>query len=113
MHTPRGVPPKKLLRQHFCFAPHACCSVCCLLHAYKLQNVTCYLAFCCCCCCLVFLAVELTYNYGVDSYDIGEGFGHFGVALPGQQYRLYGQYRQYSSTGSTAVPEHNTVAICP
>jgi hypothetical protein len=27
-------------------------------------------------------AVELTYNYGVDSYDIGEGFGHFGVALP-------------------------------
>jgi lactoylglutathione lyase len=24
----------------------------------------------------------LTYNYGVDSYDIGEGFGHFGVALP-------------------------------
>jgi hypothetical protein len=28
-------------------------------------------------------AVELTYNYGVDSYDIGEGFGHFGVALPG------------------------------
>jgi lactoylglutathione lyase len=27
-------------------------------------------------------AVELTYNYGVDSYDLGEGFGHFGVALP-------------------------------
>lgn len=25
-------------------------------------------------------AVELTYNYGVTSYDIGEGFGHFGVA---------------------------------
>lgn len=25
-------------------------------------------------------AVELTYNYGVDSYDIGEGFGHFGIA---------------------------------
>ncbi|GBF92785.1 hypothetical protein Rsub_05404 [Raphidocelis subcapitata] len=27
-------------------------------------------------------ALELTYNYGVDSYDIGEGFGHFGVAAP-------------------------------
>eukprot|EP00877_Chromochloris_zofingiensis_P005126 jgi/Chrzof1/14614/Cz09g09150.t1 len=27
-------------------------------------------------------ALELTYNYGVDSYDLGEGFGHFGVALP-------------------------------
>ncbi|KAH1244994.1 putative lactoylglutathione lyase, chloroplastic [Glycine max] len=24
--------------------------------------------------------VELTYNYGVDNYDIGSGFGHFGVA---------------------------------
>jgi len=32
--------------------------------------------------CSVLLVVELTYNYGVDSYDIGEGFGHFGVALP-------------------------------
>ncbi|XP_014501829.1 probable lactoylglutathione lyase, chloroplastic [Vigna radiata var. radiata] len=25
--------------------------------------------------------VELTYNYGVDNYDIGSGFGHFGVAV--------------------------------
>mmetsp|Transcript_4686 Transcript_4686/g.29542 ORF Transcript_4686/g.29542 Transcript_4686/m.29542 type:complete len:343 (-) Transcript_4686:423-1451(-) len=25
-------------------------------------------------------AMELTYNYGVDSYDLGTGFGHFGVA---------------------------------
>ncbi|PSC76770.1 putative lactoylglutathione chloroplast isoform A [Micractinium conductrix] len=25
-------------------------------------------------------AMELTYNYGVDSYDLGEGFGHFGIA---------------------------------
>ncbi|XP_021745480.1 putative lactoylglutathione lyase [Chenopodium quinoa] len=25
--------------------------------------------------------VELTYNYGVDKYDIGAGFGHFGVAV--------------------------------
>lgn len=24
--------------------------------------------------------VELTYNYGVDSYDIGTGFGHFAIA---------------------------------
>lgn len=27
-------------------------------------------------------ALELTYNYGVDSYDIGDGFGHFGLAIP-------------------------------
>ncbi|KAE9452303.1 hypothetical protein C3L33_15793, partial [Rhododendron williamsianum] len=26
-------------------------------------------------------AIELTYNYGVDKYDIGTGFGHFGVAV--------------------------------
>uniref|UniRef100_A0A0D3F3N1 lactoylglutathione lyase n=2 Tax=Oryza TaxID=4527 RepID=A0A0D3F3N1_9ORYZ len=25
--------------------------------------------------------VELTYNYGVDKYDIGAGFGHFGIAV--------------------------------
>ncbi|MCO5593698.1 hypothetical protein L7F22_047715 [Adiantum nelumboides] len=25
--------------------------------------------------------VELTYNYGIDKYDIGTGFGHFGVAI--------------------------------
>ncbi|KAG0491097.1 hypothetical protein HPP92_007960 [Vanilla planifolia] len=24
---------------------------------------------------------ELTYNYGVDKYDLGTGFGHFGVAV--------------------------------
>ncbi|KAL0330347.1 UNVERIFIED_CONTAM: putative lactoylglutathione lyase, chloroplastic [Sesamum radiatum] len=26
-------------------------------------------------------AMELTYNYGVDRYDIGTGFGHFGIAV--------------------------------
>uniref|UniRef100_A0A804Q124 Lactoylglutathione lyase n=1 Tax=Zea mays TaxID=4577 RepID=A0A804Q124_MAIZE len=25
--------------------------------------------------------VELTYNYGVESYNIGTGFGHFGIAV--------------------------------
>ncbi|XP_031256626.1 probable lactoylglutathione lyase, chloroplastic isoform X2 [Pistacia vera] len=25
--------------------------------------------------------VELTYNYGIDKYDIGTGFGHFGIAV--------------------------------
>ncbi|CAH8383108.1 unnamed protein product [Eruca vesicaria subsp. sativa] len=25
--------------------------------------------------------IELTYNYGVDKYDIGAGFGHFGIAV--------------------------------
>lgn len=26
--------------------------------------------------------VELTYNYGVDNYDLGEGFGHFAIYTP-------------------------------
>ncbi|HPG60446.1 MAG TPA: lactoylglutathione lyase [Casimicrobium sp.] len=26
--------------------------------------------------------VELTYNYGVESYDIGTGFGHLAIAVP-------------------------------
>jgi len=25
--------------------------------------------------------IELTYNYGVDQYNIGSGFGHFGIAV--------------------------------
>lgn len=28
-----------------------------------------------------YFSLELTYNYGVSSYDIGSGFGHFGVAV--------------------------------
>ncbi|KAK9836940.1 hypothetical protein WJX81_001344 [Elliptochloris bilobata] len=27
-------------------------------------------------------ALELTYNYGKDSYDLGTGFGHFALAVP-------------------------------
>ncbi|GAA0140632.1 lyase [Lithospermum erythrorhizon] len=27
------------------------------------------------------LAIELTYNYGVDKYDIGSGFGYFGIGV--------------------------------
>lgn len=26
--------------------------------------------------------LELTYNYGVESYDIGTGFGHLAIGLP-------------------------------
>ncbi|KAL2321306.1 hypothetical protein Fmac_030275 [Flemingia macrophylla] len=26
-------------------------------------------------------AIELTYNYGIDKYDMGDGFGHFGLAV--------------------------------
>ncbi|XP_050370127.1 lactoylglutathione lyase GLX1 [Argentina anserina] len=36
--------------------------------------------------------VELTYNYGVTSYDIGTGFGHFAIATP-DVYKLVGDIR--------------------
>ncbi|GLT83291.1 hypothetical protein SLE2022_015880 [Rubroshorea leprosula] len=36
--------------------------------------------------------VELTYNYGVTSYDIGTGFGHFAIATPGV-YKLVEEIR--------------------
>lgn len=26
--------------------------------------------------------IELTYNYGVESYDVGTGFGHVAIAVP-------------------------------
>ncbi len=29
-----------------------------------------------------YFSLELTYNYGVDSYDIGTQFGHFALAVP-------------------------------
>lgn len=28
-----------------------------------------------------YFSLEVTYNYGVESYDIGSGFGHFGIAV--------------------------------
>ncbi|KAI7978803.1 hypothetical protein LOK49_Contig770G00001 [Camellia lanceoleosa] len=32
--------------------------------------------------------IELTYNYGVDNYDIGTGFGHFGIAVEDVEFLL-------------------------
>ncbi|KAG0615658.1 hypothetical protein M758_5G058200 [Ceratodon purpureus] len=34
------------------------------------------------------LAVELTYNYGVTKYDLGNGLNHFGLAVPNVQATL-------------------------
>jgi len=42
-------------------------------------------------------ALELTFNYGVDSYDLGEGFGHFGVAVP-DVYKVAEQIKQGGGT---------------
>ncbi|WIA43753.1 hypothetical protein OEZ86_010179 [Tetradesmus obliquus] len=50
-------------------------------------------------------AIELTYNYGVDSYDIGEGFGHFGVALPD----VYAAADKIKAAGGTITREAGPV----
>ncbi|KAK4588367.1 hypothetical protein RGQ29_019374 [Quercus rubra] len=39
--------------------------------------------------------VELTYNYGVSSYDIGTGFGHFAISTP-DVYKLVEDIRAKS-----------------
>ncbi|GLT52646.1 hypothetical protein SLA2020_259740 [Shorea laevis] len=41
--------------------------------------------------------VELTYNYGVTSYDIGTGFGHFAIATP-DVYKLAEDIRAKGGT---------------
>lgn len=43
-------------------------------------------------------ALELTENFGVDSYDIGEGFGHFGVAIAPPQ-KVYDTCEAVKSKG--------------
>ncbi|PNY07199.1 lactoylglutathione lyase-like protein [Trifolium pratense] len=34
--------------------------------------------------------IELTYNYGVDKYDIGTAFGHFGIAVDDVSFSDFG-----------------------
>ena len=29
-----------------------------------------------------YFSLELTYNYGKESYDLGSGFGHFALGVP-------------------------------
>ncbi|KAH7545732.1 hypothetical protein FEM48_Zijuj01G0124900 [Ziziphus jujuba var. spinosa] len=49
--------------------------------------------------------VELTYNYGVSSYDIGTGFGHFAIATP-DVYKLVEHIR---ANGGKVTREPGTV----
>ena len=44
--------------------------------------------------------VELTYNYGVDSYPLGDGFGHFGLAVND----VYKTAESIQSSGEFIVP---------
>ncbi len=44
-------------------------------------------------------ALELTYNYGVDSYDLGTGFGHFALA----SNDVYGMVDSIKKSGDPAA----------
>ncbi|GMH46034.1 hypothetical protein BSKO_13998 [Bryopsis sp. KO-2023] len=50
-------------------------------------------------------AVELTYNYGKDSYDLGEGFGHFGITSPD----VYKTCEAIKAAGGTVTREAGPV----
>src|SRR5208283_1221578 len=39
--------------------------------------------------------IELTYNYGVEKYEIGNGFGHLAVGMPD----IYGACEKLRATG--------------
>ncbi|CAL5199533.1 unnamed protein product [Lathyrus oleraceus] len=41
-----------------------------------------------------YYSIELTYNYGVSSYDVGDGFGHFGIATQ-DVYKLVEHIRAF------------------
>ncbi|KAJ0082856.1 hypothetical protein Patl1_10008 [Pistacia atlantica] len=49
--------------------------------------------------------VELTYNYGVSSYDIGTGFGHFGIATQD----VYKMVEDIRAKGGTVTREPGPV----
>ena len=56
--------------------------------------------------------IELTYNYGVDSYEIGTAFGHLAIAMPD----VYAACESIKAAGGKVVREagplkHGTTII--
>ena len=56
--------------------------------------------------------IELTYNWGVDNYDLGNGYGHIALGV----YDIYGTCERIKSLGGTVTREpgpmkHGTTVI--
>jgi lactoylglutathione lyase len=49
--------------------------------------------------------LELTYNYGVDRYDLGSGFGHVAIGVPD----VAAACQQVRNTGGTVTREPGPV----
>ncbi len=49
--------------------------------------------------------LELTYNYGVSSYDIGSGFGHLAIGMPD----VYGACESMRAAGAKITREPGPV----
>jgi lactoylglutathione lyase len=49
--------------------------------------------------------LELTYNYGVESYDLGAAFGHIAIAVPD----AYAACERIKAAGGTVVREAGPV----
>ena len=54
--------------------------------------------------------LELTYNYGVDSYDLGEGFGYFGIAVPDVHKKVEAIKEAGGKVG--LFPEPHVLVMC-
>ena len=49
--------------------------------------------------------LELTYNYGVDKYDLGTGFGHLAIGMPD----IYGACERLRAAGAKITREPGPV----
>ncbi len=57
-------------------------------------------------------ALELTYNYGVDHYDIGTGFGHFALAHPDVYSLVDSIKKEGGHSGRFCVLKPLLLAVC-
>lgn len=55
-------------------------------------------------------ALELTKNYGKDSYDLGTGFGHFALALP-DVYKAVDSIKKAGESSQPSTTKEKVYAV--